>query len=80
MLCPGTSCPSPNSKVLSAHNREDTVHSAGEHLVRVLFSPFIPWDDTTSVCRETCFPDVWDISTCILEIRNPILKKKEKPN
>lgn len=47
--------------------------------MRVLFSPFIPWNDITFVCRETHLPDVWDIRTYILEIRNPILKK-EKTN
>lgn len=48
--------------------------------LRVLFSSLIPWNDTTFVCRETCFPDVRNISTYILEIRKPTLKKKEKTN
>lgn len=39
-----------------------TIHSRGDHVLWVFFSPFIPWDDVTVACGETHFHDIWDIS------------------
>lgn len=51
VLCPGTvSVPTARHQVPMT---EKTIYSQGDHMLRVLSSPFIPWNDVADACGET---------------------------
>lgn len=57
---------------------EKTIFSCGDHMLRMLFSPFIPWKDVAVACGETLFSIyIWYLRYKYTDARNKKQYTKE---